>query len=66
MSGFDRKGKGNEEGIKVMKAAADPLHRKNFMCSKSLDKILFDLSTATGGKISQSEFIRDAITKAYV
>jgi hypothetical protein len=65
MTGFKRQGKGNEEGIKVMKDGLDPLHRKNFMCSKSLDKVLFDLSTATGGKVSQSEFIRDAITKAY-
>ena len=65
MSGFKRKTEGNQEGIAEVIEANDPLHRKNFMCSKSLDARLKFLVFTSGGKTSESELIRKALEKVY-
>lgn len=60
-----KKATGNTEGFEGGVNAIDPLHRKNFMCSASLDKLLKKLVYDSGNKISESGLIREALIKAY-
>lgn len=65
MSKHDRTKHRNEKGIAVVTEALDPVHRKNFMCSASLDKLLKKLVYESGNKLSESHLIREALKKAY-
>ena len=61
----DRTNKVINKGIAIVLAGNDPLHRKNFMCSESLDKLLKKLVYDSGMKLSESHLIREALKKAY-
>lgn len=65
MSKHDRTNNVLNEGIEIVLNGNDPVHRKNFMCSASLDKLLKKLVYESGNKISESQLIREALKKAY-
>ncbi len=62
---YERASQGNVAGIKEVVDSFNPLFRKNFMCTKALDKLLKKLAYDSGNKKSESELIREALIKVY-